>query len=46
MGVIGPETLPYKELKSKNMLPDFHTWPELGVEMAAKPRLSFRVKAL
>jgi len=26
----GPQTLPYKELKSKNMMLDFHTWPESG----------------
>lgn len=26
----GPQTLPYKELKSKNMLLDFNTWPESG----------------
>ncbi|OKS85872.1 glycoside hydrolase family 31 protein [Mucilaginibacter polytrichastri] len=26
----GPQTLPYKELKAKNMLLDFHTWPESG----------------
>ncbi|TSJ36476.1 DUF5110 domain-containing protein [Mucilaginibacter corticis] len=26
----GPQTLPYKELKAKNMLLDFNTWPESG----------------
>lgn len=26
----GPQTLPYKELKAKNMMLDFSTWPESG----------------
>ncbi|MGZ3754109.1 MAG: TIM-barrel domain-containing protein [Mucilaginibacter sp.] len=26
----GPQTLPYKEMKAKNMLLDFYTWPESG----------------
>jgi alpha-D-xyloside xylohydrolase len=26
----GPQTLPYKEMKAKNMLLDFNTWPESG----------------
>ncbi|MEO6523789.1 MAG: glycoside hydrolase family 31 protein [Mucilaginibacter sp.] len=29
----GPETKPYKEMKAKNMLLDFHTWPESGSEI-------------
>lgn len=29
----GPETKPYKEMKEKNMLLDFHTWPESGSEL-------------
>ena len=28
----GPQTLPYKEMKAKNMLLDFSTWPESGLE--------------
>ncbi|MFD0748826.1 glycoside hydrolase family 31 protein [Mucilaginibacter calamicampi] len=29
----GPETKPYKDMKAKNMLLDFHTWPESGSEL-------------
>lgn len=29
----GPETKQYKEMKPKNMLLDFHTWPESGSEL-------------
>lgn len=29
----GPETKPYKDMKAKNMLLDFHTWPESGSEI-------------
>ena len=27
----GPQTLPYRELKSKNLLYDFETWPQSGL---------------
>jgi len=29
----GPETKQYKEMKPKNMILDFHTWPESGSEL-------------
>jgi len=29
----GPETKPYKDMKAKNMLLDFRTWPESGSEL-------------
>lgn len=29
----GPETKPYKDMKAKNMLLDFRTWPESGSEI-------------
>lgn len=29
----GPETKPYKDMKAKGMLLDFHTWPESGSEI-------------
>jgi len=36
----GPETKPYRDLKAKNMLLDFHTWPESGSE-AWPPRQDY-----
>lgn len=36
----GPETKPYRDLKAKGMLLDFHTWPESGSE-AWPPRLDY-----
>ncbi len=30
---MAPQTKPYKDMKAKNMLLDFNTWPESGSEL-------------